>query len=156
MTKDLNLIELTADIVSAHVSSNSVPVSDLPRLIEQIYRALTSLGKQVEEPEREKSPAVTARASVKPNYLICMECGRKQKLLRRHLLRAHGLTPDRYRAAFGLPGTYPMVAPEYSKRRSEMAHLHGLGTKRSSGTGAGAAKASTPKRGDKPKASAGE
>jgi predicted transcriptional regulator len=150
MAKNLNLIELTADIVSSHVSNNSVAVPDLSRLIEQIHGALTSLGQQVEEPKLKKSPVVTARVSVKPHYLICMECGRKQKTLKRHLLGAHRLTPDQYRAAFDLAKSYPMVAPEYSKSRSEMARLHGLGTRRSSETGAGAVEASKPKRGRKP------
>ncbi len=154
MAENLNLIELTADIVSSHFSNNSVSVGDLPRLIEQIHGALTSLGQPTEEPKQEKTPAVTARASIKPDYIICMECGRKQKTLKRHLQNSHGLTPDQYRTEFGLPRDYPMVAPAYSKRRSEMAQSIGLGRKRTVDTSTAAGPVAKPKRGRKPKAAA--
>lgn len=154
MAENLTLIELTADIVSSHVANNSVSVGDMPRLIEEIHGALASLGQPAEEPKQKKMPVVTARASIKPDYIVCMECGQKQKTLKRHLQKAHGLTPDQYRAEFGLPRDYPMVAPAYSKRRSEMAHSIGLGRKQTGKTGTGAGGKAKPKRGRKPKASA--
>ena len=160
MADELNLVELTADIVSSHVTKNSVSVSDLPNLIQQVHQALTSLGQpQPEPPAEKKTPVVSARASVKPDYLVCMECGKKQKTLKRHLQNAHGLTPQEYRAEFGLPNDYPMVAPDYSKRRSEMAHSIGLGRKRADGADAAApTEPGKPKRGRgrKPKAASAE
>ena len=160
MADDLNLIELTADIVSSHVTNNSVSVNDLPNLIQQVHQALTSLGQPQPEAQAEKkTPVISARASVKPDYIVCMECGKKQTTLRRHLQTAHGMTPDQYRAEFGLSRDYPMVAPDYSKRRSEMAHSIGLGRKRQSGADAATpAESPKPKRGGgrKPKADAVE
>ena len=123
------LVELTADIVSAHVSNNNVAVGDVATLVERVYQALSSLGTPTVEPQQEKTPVVSVRASIKPEYLVCMECGRKQKTLKRHLENAHGMSPDQYRADYGLPRDYPMVAPEYSKKRSQMAHAIGLGRK---------------------------
>ena len=123
------LVELTADIVSAHVANNNVAVGDVATLVERVYQALSSLGTPSPEPQQEKTPVVSVRASIKPEYLVCMECGRKQKTLKRHLENAHGMTPDQYRADYGLPRDYPMVAPEYSKKRSQMAHAIGLGRK---------------------------
>lgn len=128
-----NLIELTADIVSSHVTKNSVSISDLPALIQQVHVALASLGHPQQEPEQAaRAPAVTARASIKPDYLICMACGAKQKTLKRHLQNAHEMTPQQYREAFALKADYPMVAPAYSHRRRELAHAIGLGRKKSS------------------------
>jgi predicted transcriptional regulator len=155
MEENSSLIELTADIVSSHVSNNSVSVGDLPRLIQEIHGALATLGQPTEEPRQEKTRVVSARASVKPDYIVCMECGRKQKTLKRHLQGAHGLTPDQYRAEFGLSRDYPMTAPAYSKRRSEMAHSIGLGRKKTAKPALPLAKESKPKRARKPKA-AGE
>ena len=123
------LIELTADIVAAHVANNNVAVGDVANLVERVYQALSSLGTPAPEPQQEKTPVVSVRASIKPDYLVCMECGRKQKTLKRHLENAHGMTPEQYRADYGLPRDYPMVAPEYSKKRSQMAHAIGLGRK---------------------------
>src|SRR3712207_6538094 len=138
------LVELTADIVSAHVANNNVAVGDVATLVERVYSALSALGTPAPEPQQEKTPAVSVRASIKPDYLVCMECGRKQKTLKRHLENAHGMTPEQYRADFGLPRDYPMVAPEYSKKRSQMAHAIGLGRKSrdtggEGGSGGGAA-----------------
>ena len=130
MEENSNLLSLTADVVSAHVSNNSVSVGDLPRLIEQVHAALAGLGEQVAaEPEAKREPAVSARASVKPDYLVCMVCGAKQKTLKRHLQNAHQMTPAQYREEFNLKKDYPMVAPDYSARRSEMAKNIGLGSR---------------------------
>ncbi|HEV2748739.1 MAG TPA: MucR family transcriptional regulator [Allosphingosinicella sp.] len=124
------LLALTADIVAAHVANNTVSVGDLPELVKRVHGALAGLGQSEPEPAQEKVPVVSVRASIKPDYLVCMECGRRQKTLKRHLQTAHGMTPAQYRADYGLPSSYPMVAPEYSKRRSEMANAIGLGRKR--------------------------
>ena len=157
-----SLIELTADIVSSHVTKNNVSVGDLPRLIQEVHQALASLGQPQQEPEQEaKTPAVSVRASIKPDYLVCLECGKQQKTLKRHVQNAHGMTPREYRQAYGLKADYPMVAPNYSERRSEMAKAIGLGNK---GRSAGAGKAAkqndggSPKkrRGRKPKEAASE
>ena len=139
------LIELTADIVSAHVANNTVSVGDVANLVQRVHQALQSLGAPAPEERQEKTPVVSVRSSIKPDHLVCMECGRKQKTLKRHLQNAHGMTPDQYRADYGLPRDYPMVAPDYSKRRSEMAQAIGLGRRpRTSAEGdsapAGAAK----------------
>lgn len=130
------LVELTADIVSAHVANNNVAVGDVATLVERVYQALSSLGTPTPEPQQEKTPIVSVRASIKPEYLVCMECGRKQKTLKRHLENAHGMSPDQYRSDYGLPRDYPMVAPEYSKKRSQMAHAIGLGRKSKDDAGA--------------------
>ena len=150
MEENENLITLTADIVSAHVSNNTVAVGDIATLVQRVHEALASLTepKAAAEPDK-KIPVVSVRASVKPDFVVCMECGRKQKTLRRHLQTAHGMTPDQYRRDYGLPDSYPMTAPNYSKRRQEMAHAIGLGRKRttngggtgSSGAGGGASEA---------------
>lgn len=123
------LVTLTADIVAAHVSNNSVAISDLPLLISSVHAALTGLG-GTPTPEPEKPvPAVSIRASVKPDYIICLEDGKKLKMLRRHLMTAFGMTPDDYRAKWGLPADYPMVAPNYAEQRRDLAKQIGLGTK---------------------------
>jgi predicted transcriptional regulator len=124
-----SLVTLTADIVSAHVSNNSVAVGDIGTLVEKVHAALDNLGAPEEETPQEKVSMVSVRASVKPDHLVCMECGKKQKTLKRHLQTAHGMTPDQYRKDYGLPATYPMTAPSYSERRRDMAKAIGLGTK---------------------------
>ena len=127
------LVELTADIVSAHVSNNHVAVGDVAALVGHVHQALSKLGQTTEEaPSQKKTPVVSARASVRPEYLVCLECGKKQKTLKRHLQTAHQLTPEQYRADYALSNDYPMVAPDYSKRRSEMAHQIGLGRRKAS------------------------
>jgi predicted transcriptional regulator len=123
------LITLTADIVSAHVSNNSIAVGDVGNLVERVHQALAALGQTQEEAPVSKSPAVSVRSSVKPDYIVCMVCGAKQKTLKRHLQSAHGLTPGQYRADYGLPASYPMTSPNYSKRRGDMARAIGLGQK---------------------------
>lgn len=124
------LITLTADIVSAHVSNNSVAVSDLPTLINNVHAALAGLGTPVVEPEVKQEPAVSIRASIKPDFIICLEDGKKLKMLKRHLMTHYQMTPDQYRAKWNLPADYPMVAPNYAEQRRTLAKKIGLGTKR--------------------------
>ncbi|WP_380877125.1 MucR family transcriptional regulator [Sphingomonas sp. DBB INV C78] len=124
------LITLTADIVSAHVSNNSVAVSDLPALIQNVHNALSGLGGEVAEPEVKQEPAVSIRASVKPDYIVCLEDGKKLKMLKRHLMTHYQMTPEQYRAKWNLPADYPMVAPNYAEQRRSLAKKIGLGTKR--------------------------
>ena len=129
------LIELTADIVSAHVSNNHVAVDDVATLVGQIHQALLKLSQPTKEMTApKKNPVVSTRASIKPEYLVCMECGKKQKTLKRHLQTAHQLTPEQYRADYALSNDYPMVASDYSKHRSEMAHQFGLGRQKKAAT----------------------
>lgn len=123
------LAEITADIVAAHVSNNSVAVNDLPNLIQQVHAALAGLEQGATAEQRGKTPVVSVKASVKPDYIVCMECGRKQKTLKRHLQTAHGMDPQTYRKDYGLPDSYPMVAPNYSEQRRGLAKAAGLGRK---------------------------
>ncbi len=127
---DMNemLITLTSDIVTAHVANNSVEVADLPSLIQNVYGALSGLGSQAEEAAAPE-PAVSVRSSVKADHIVCLECGKKMKMLKRHLMTDHGLTIDEYRARFGLAADYPMVAPNYAEKRRELAKKIGLGRK---------------------------
>jgi predicted transcriptional regulator len=124
------LITLTADIVSAHVSNNSVAVNDLPVLIQNVHSALSQLGSRVEEPEVRPEPAVSIRSSIKPDYIVCLEDGKKLKMLKRHLMTHYQMTPDQYRQKWGLNSDYPMVAPNYAEQRRSLAKKIGLGTKR--------------------------
>ena len=124
------LITLTADIVSAHVSNNSVAVNDLPQLIQNVHNALTGLGTKVEEPQAKPEPAVSIRSSIKPDYIVCLEDGKKLKMLKRHLMTHYNMTPDEYRQKWGLNADYPMVAPNYAEQRRSLAKKIGLGTKR--------------------------
>ncbi|PEQ14653.1 transcriptional regulator [Novosphingobium sp. PC22D] len=123
------LITLTSDIVAAHVSNNSVTVEDLPSLITNVYGALSGLGspEAVEQPKPE--PAVSIRASVKPDYIVCLEDGKKLKMLKRHLMTHYNMTPEEYRQRWNLPADYPMVAPNYAEKRRELAKKIGLGRK---------------------------
>jgi predicted transcriptional regulator len=141
-TKDM-LLTLTADIVAAHVSNNSVGLSDLPNLISSVHGALTRLDVPVEAPVEEQKPAVSVRASVKPDYIVCLEDGKKLKMMRRHLMTAYGMTPEDYRAKWNLPKDYPMVAPNYSEQRRTLAKQIGLGAK---GSGGGRKPAAKPAR----------
>lgn len=124
--EDSTLIELTADIVASQVANNSVPIGDVAALIRGVHGALARLSPRTPEVQQ-KIPVVSIRTSIQPDHLVCLECGRKQKLLRRHLQTAHGLSPDRYRSDYGLPAAYPMTAPDYSKLRGEIARSIGLG-----------------------------
>ena len=126
-----NLIELTADVVSAYVSNNSIQSSDLSALISEVHTALhkTLGGPAVPEPAPQK-PAVSIKKSVTPDYIICLDDGKKFKSLKRHIRTHYDLTPEDYRIKWGLPVDYPMVAPNYAKARSMLAKKMGLGQKR--------------------------
>ena len=126
---DAELITLTSQIVSAFVSKNSVQASDLPALINNVYQSLKSLNQPQAaiEAAAELKPAVSVKKSVTPEYIICLEDGKKLKMLKRHLSSSSGMTPDEYRAKWGLPADYPMVAPNYAKARSDLALKLGLG-----------------------------
>ncbi len=120
------LLRLTADIVAWYVAKTSVPVRELPQLIQQVHGTLAGIE---ERPRPKPKPAVTIKKSVTPNYVICLECGRKAQMLKQHLSLAHGLTPEEYRQKWKLPSNYPIVAPKYARQRSEMAKKRGLGRK---------------------------
>lgn len=124
------LITLTADIVAAHVSNNSVAVSDLPVLIANVHGALTNLGGPAPVAEVRQEPAVSVRSSIKPDFIVCLEDGKKLKMLKRHLMTHYQMTPEQYRAKWNLPADYPMVAPNYAEQRRTLAKKIGLGTKR--------------------------
>ena len=126
---DAELITLTSQIVSAFVSKNSVQAADLPALISNVYQSLNSLGQPqaAAEAPADLKPAVPVKKSVTPEYIICLEDGKKLKMLKRHLSSSYGMTPDEYRAKWGLPADYPMVAPNYAKQRSDLALKLGLG-----------------------------
>jgi predicted transcriptional regulator len=121
------LLELTTEIVSAHVGNNSVSLEDLPQLINEVYKTLDSVG-AAPVPERPQ-PAVPIKKSIFPDYIVCLEDGKKLKMLKRHLKTAYNLTPEEYRERWGLAADYPMVAPTYAKHRSNLAKKIGLGTK---------------------------
>ncbi|RWK92117.1 MAG: transcriptional regulator [Mesorhizobium sp.] len=123
------LIELTADIVSAYVGNNPVPVASLPDLIESVNSSLAKIGQAVEPEKPAPAPAVNPKRSVFPDYIICLEDGKKFKSLKRHLDVHYGLTPDEYREKWGLKSEYPMVAPNYAAQRSSLAKAAGLGRK---------------------------
>jgi predicted transcriptional regulator len=129
-----DLLLLTTEIVAAHVGKNSVPAAELSGLIRSVHEALAGLGraKAVETPAAaaRPEPAVPISRSVRPDHIVCLEDGRKLKMLKRHLQTAYAMTPDEYRQRWGLPSDYPMVAPAYAKRRSELAKSFGLGTTR--------------------------
>ena len=132
------LITLTADIVAAHVSNNSVAVNDLPQLISNVHGALSGLSASGREEPRPE-PKVPVRSSIKPDYIVCLEDGKKLKMLKRHLMTHYQMTPDQYRQKWGLAADYPMVAPNYAEQRRTLAKSIGLGTKRKRGAGRKAA-----------------
>lgn len=123
------LIELTAEIVSAHVENNTVGAGELPALIQTVHDALASLGQPAAPAPEVLTPAVPVRSSVKADAIICLDCGAKLKMLKRHLGTDHGLTPSEYRERWSLKNDYPMVAPDYAAKRSELALKIGLGRK---------------------------
>jgi predicted transcriptional regulator len=125
-------IELAAEIVSAFVSNNSVPVTELPALISNVHAALTNVasGSTQQPAEEPKAPAVPIKKSVQPDYIVCLDDGKRFKSLKRHLRTTYNLTPDQYRAKWGLAHDYPMVAPNYAAARSELAKQMGLGARR--------------------------
>jgi len=125
-----DLLALTSDIVSSHVANNSVAVSDVPQLIQNVFATLASLGAPQKPVEVRQEPAVPIRQSIRPDYIVCLEDGKKLKMLKRHLMTSFGMTPDEYRAKWGLPADYPMVAPNYAESRRQLAKSIGLGTSR--------------------------
>ena len=124
------LLTLTADIVAAHVSNNSVAVNDLPNLIQNVHAALSGISGSSGAAEPKPEPKVSIRSSVKPDYIVCLEDGKKLKMLKRHLMTHYNMTPDQYRQKWGLSADYPMVAPNYAEQRRTLAKSIGLGTKR--------------------------
>jgi len=126
---DDTLIALTVDPVAAHVSNNSVAINDLPQLIANVHGALLMLGSSSAAPENRPEPKVSVRSSVKPDYIVCLEDGKRMKMLKRHLRTDHDMTPDEYRQKWGLNSDYPMVAPNYAEQRRTLAKSIGLGTK---------------------------
>ncbi len=123
------LLSLTADIVAAYVGSNSVVIADLSSVINSVYAELLVLGEPEPEPEVKLTPAVPIKKSITDDFIICLDCGKQQKMLKRHLMVAHGLTPDQYRAKWGLGHDYPVVAQNYSAVRKKLAKKIGLGRK---------------------------
>ena len=123
-----DILSLTAQIVSAHVSHNSVPANAVPSLIQEVYRTLTSIERGPAPVAERPEPAVPVKKSITPDYIICLEDGKKLKMLKRHLKTSFNLTPDQYRERWGLGADYPMVAPRYAKHRSSLAKKIGLGT----------------------------
>ena len=124
------LLTLTADIVAAHVSNNSVAVNDLPNLIQNVHGALTGISGRAAAAEPKPEPKVSIRSSIKPDYIVCLEDGKTLKMLKRHLMTHYNMTPDQYRQKWGLSADYPMVAPNYAEQRRTLAKSIGLGTKR--------------------------
>jgi predicted transcriptional regulator len=130
-----DLLALTTEIVAAHVSNNTVSVGDLPTLINQVYQSLASIGQSPAVSTERPQPAVSVKRSVHSDYIICLEDGKKLKMLKRHLKTAYNMTPEEYRDRWQLPADYPMVAPNYARQRSRLAKEIGLGTRgRRSGT----------------------
>ena len=130
-----DLLALTTEIVAAHVSNNTVAVNDLPTLINQIYNSLANIGTSPIAPAVRPQPAVSVKKSVQPDYITCLEDGKKLKMLKRHLKTAYNMTPEAYRERWGLPSDYPMVAPNYARQRSRLAKEIGLGTRARRGRG---------------------
>jgi predicted transcriptional regulator len=124
------LLTLTADIVAAHVSNNSVAVNDLPNLIQNVHSALSGISGKAAPVEVKPEPKVSIRSSIKPDYIVCLEDGKKLKMLKRHLMTHYSMTPDQYRQKWGLSSDYPMVAPNYAEQRRTLAKSICLGTKR--------------------------
>ncbi len=132
MTDNTETIEMTAGIVAAYVGANTVAASELPTIIHDVYRSISTLGKSAPQVsvQAEQVPAVSPKKSITPDFLICLEDGKKFKSLKRHLRVRYGLTPEQYRTKWGLPADYPMVAPNYAKARSALAKEMGLGQSR--------------------------
>jgi predicted transcriptional regulator len=124
-----DLLALTTEIVAAHVSNNTVALGDLPQLINQVYNSLANIGVAPSAPAPRPQPAVSVKKSVQPDYIVCLEDGKKLKMLKRHLKTAYNMSPEAYRERWGLPPDYPMVAPNYARQRSHLAKEIGLGTR---------------------------
>ena len=141
-----DLLLITGDIVSAYVANNKVEHSGLAGLISDVYSAVSNLGKVAPAPVEEKLvPAVPVKKSITPDFIVCLEDGKKFKSLKRHLRSAYDMSPDQYRAKWGLPAEYPMVAPSYAEARSQLAKKMGLGQQRAKQVRAAQAAAKTPK-----------
>jgi len=125
-----DLLSLTTEIVAAHISNNTVSVGDLPQLINQVYSSLVNIGTPASSTPMRPQPAVSIKKSVHPDYIVCLEDGKKLKMLKRHLKTAYNMTPAEYRERWNLPSDYPMVAPNYARQRSRLAKEIGLGTRR--------------------------
>ena len=123
-----NILALVTEIVAAHVSNNVVPINEIPRVINEVYGALTNVGQAAGAAHGSREPAVPIKKSLSADFIICLEDGKKLKMLKRHLRTAYGMTPDQYREKWGLGPDYPMVAPNYAKKRSSLARQIGLGT----------------------------
>jgi predicted transcriptional regulator len=131
-----DLLALTTEIVAAHVSNNTVAVGDLAQLINQVYQSLANIGSvPVSAPTSRPQPAVSVKKSIQPDYLVCLEDGKKLKMLKRHLKTAYNMSPEAYRERWSLPPDYPMVAPNYARQRSRLAKEIGLGTRARRGRG---------------------
>ena len=132
MTESSNagdILALTTEIVAAHVSNNTVSVGDLPHLINQVYQSLSTIGTGTVPVVERPQPAVSVKKSITPDYIVCLEDGKKLKMLKRHLRTAYDMSPEQYRERWNLPADYPMVAPNYAKQRSRLAKEIGLGTR---------------------------
>ncbi len=129
-SKHQALLPMVAEIVAAHLSNNTVAIADIPRLIHEVHGALAALDQEGgwRQPAEPQEPAVPIKKSILSDYLVCLEDGKKLKMLKRHLRTAYGLSPEQYRDKWGLPADYPMVAPNYAKKRSSLARQIGLGT----------------------------
>ena len=127
MDQKSDLIEVTASLVAAYVGGNTIAAADVPALIRSVHQALSNVGAQADPGETSREPAVSVRRSITPDYLICLEDGRKFKSLKRHLRPKYDMSPEQYRARWDLPKDYPMVAPNYAQARSELAKQMGLG-----------------------------
>lgn len=124
-----DLLALTTEIVAAHVSNNTVTLNDLPQLISQVYNSLANIGTTTAPAATRPQPAVSVKKSVQPDYIVCLEDGKKLKMLKRHLKTAYNMSPEVYRERWGLAPDYPMVAPNYAEQRSRLAKEIGLGTR---------------------------
>jgi predicted transcriptional regulator len=129
-SNDNDLIALVADIVASHVSNNSVAISDLPTLISNVHGALSAIAMGPDQTPEVQQPKVPVRSSIKPDYIVCLEDGKRLKMLKRHLMTHFQMTPDEYRRKWGLNADYPMVAPNYAEQRRKLAKSIGLGRKR--------------------------
>lgn len=127
--KNTDILALTSNIVAAHVSNNSVALSDLPQVIREVYQTLSVLGGVAPAQEEKPTPAVPIKRSITPDYIVCLEDGKKLKMLKRHLKTSYNMSPEEYREKWGLAADYPMVAPNYAKQRSKLAKQIGLGTR---------------------------
>jgi predicted transcriptional regulator len=123
------LLALTTEIVASHVAHNSVPMTELPELIRQVYASLAGVSPGASQEVERPQPVVPVKRSVTPEYIICLEDGKKLKMLKRHLKTRYNMSPEEYRERWGLPADYPMVAPNYARQRSDLAKKIGLGTK---------------------------